>query len=72
MRLRATRFAGSIPDMKEGDVHATARAKNPEAWQEHKLGKLGQKRPTLPQWRHQREQAGDEHPAADTSMRTPA
>jgi hypothetical protein len=42
-------------------AHDEARRRAPEAWEEHKkLNKLGHKMGTLPQSRHQREQAGDE------------
>ena len=46
------------PNLKESKVHDYARARNPQAWQAEKLRKLGDG--TLPQSRHQREQAGDE------------
>jgi hypothetical protein len=49
-------------------VHDMARAQNPDAWAEHKLGKLGHKPPSLPQPRGQREQSGEE-PPTETSGR---
>jgi hypothetical protein len=55
------------PHMKESDVHDHARARNPEAWAQHKLGKMGGG--NLPQPRHQVQQAGDEHPQAARSGR---
>jgi hypothetical protein len=56
------------PGLSESKVHDYARARNPQAWQDEKLRKLG--RGTLPQLRGQRQQAGDEHPRAATSGRT--
>jgi hypothetical protein len=56
------------PNMKESDVHDHARARNPEAWEEHKkLSKLGGGK--LPQPQHQVEQAGDKDIEAPTSGR---
>jgi hypothetical protein len=56
------------PYLSESKVHDYARAKDPAAWEDHKLNKLGGRQ--LPQSRHQREQAGDEHPTAAMSGRT--
>jgi hypothetical protein len=61
------------PHMKEGQVHDMARAKNPAAWQEHKLGKLGAKKPAVPQHRHQYQTSGEEPPQPTTGRgRIPA
>jgi len=64
------------PDMKRSDVLDMARAKNPEAWREHRDGraqKLGPKKPSLPQSRGQHERSGEEPPKPTTgrSGRTP-
>jgi hypothetical protein len=57
------------PNMKMSDVHDHARARNPEAWEEHKkLNKMGGGK--LPQSRQQREQPGDEDVQEPRSGRT--
>jgi hypothetical protein len=57
------------PRLTESKVHDEARKRKPEAWEQYKkLNKLGGGH--LPQAHGQREQAGDEHPAAATSGRT--
>jgi hypothetical protein len=58
------------PTMSESKLHDFVRARNPDAWADHKLQKLGSGG-NLPQHRHQYQQAGDEHVTAATSMRTP-
>jgi hypothetical protein len=55
------------PYLSESKVHDYARARDPDAWQDHKLNKLGGRQ--LP--RGHVPQTGDEHPTAATSGRTP-
>jgi hypothetical protein len=56
------------PDLKESDVHDFARQRNPAAWEDFKMNKLGGKGRQLP--RGHVPQPGDEHPTAATSGRT--
>jgi hypothetical protein len=66
--VECNRVRQQYPNMKESDVHDHVRARNPEAWEEHKkLSKLGGRK--LPQPQHQVEQAGDEDIEAPTSGR---
>jgi len=55
------------PKLTESQIHDEARKREPEAWEQYKLGKLGGG--ALPQSRHQREQAGDEGPEEARSGR---
>src|SRR5262249_3577106 len=64
------------PDLKEGEIHDVARARNPGAWAEHKDGtarKLGGNKGTLPQSRGQHERSGEAPPEPTTGRtgRTP-
>jgi hypothetical protein len=56
------------PHLSDSKVHDYVRARHPEAWEDHKLGKLGGKGRQLP--RGHVPQPGEEHPTAATSGRT--